>query len=115
VTTPSRERWQRGVERELAFWRSYFASGGLDWPDEYAARLNPDLPLQDVIAKHLQSGQRARVLDCAAGPATTVGKTFNGERIELVAVDALADEYAALLAEFRIEPPVPTRRFGSRR
>lgn len=103
-----RDLWLDGVEKELAFWRSYFAGAGLDWPHEYQARLDPDQPVQPLIARHLPSDRTPRVLDCAAGPASTVGKTFNGKPIELVAIDALADRYAAMLHELGINPPEPT-------
>jgi SAM-dependent methyltransferase len=99
-----RERWLTGVDAELSFWGRYFEGSGLDWPDEYRDRLDPALPLQPVI----RPGRRARVLDCAAGPATTVGKVFEGRPVELVCVDALADRYAEMLAETRVQPPVPS-------
>jgi hypothetical protein len=46
---------------------------------------------------------------CAGGPVTGVGKVHHGRALDLVAVDALAGEYAAILAELGHEPPVPTR------
>ncbi len=50
--------------------------------------------------------------DCAAGTATTVGNTLNDHRIEIVAVDALAVHYRAMLEEIGLTPPVPTTSSG---
>ena len=64
--------------------------------------------MQPPIADHLPTGRPARILDCAAGPATTVGKVFDGRRVDLVCVDALSDRYAEMLEELGVVPPVPS-------
>ncbi len=109
----TRDAWEAGIDRELAWWRRYLGGAGLDWPDEFRFRFNPDSPLQPHIDRLLpapRTGATVRILDCAAGPATTLGKTRHGERLEIVAIDALADHYHALLTELGLMPPVPTQR-----
>ena len=107
----TRGAWEAGIERELGWWRRYLAGGGLDRPEEFRFRFDPDAPLQPHVARALPPARDAagpRLLDCAAGPATTLGKTLGGQRLAVVAVDALADRYAAMLGELGLAPPVPT-------
>lgn len=110
-TTATREAWQMSIDREMGWWRSYLANQGLSWPDEFRFRFDPDAPLQSHIARVLPPslhGSAPRILDCAAGPATTLGKVLDGERLEITAVDALADRYRQILDELGLAPPVPT-------
>ncbi|HLJ65995.1 MAG TPA: methyltransferase domain-containing protein [Chloroflexota bacterium] len=107
----TRTQWQRGIDQELAFWRRYLASGGLNWPDEFRFRMDPDAPLQPHIAARLPAGlptAELPILDCAAGPATTLGKTLNGDRLPITAIDALAEQYHTILEELHLQPPVPS-------
>lgn len=108
----TRDAWERGIERELAFWRDYLASGGLWEPEACRFRFDPDSALQPHIAVRLPAhvpASELAILDCAAGPATTLGKTLHGERLQIVAIDALAERYAEILRDLHLEPPVPTR------
>ena len=110
-TTDTRAAWLSGVDRELAWWRSYFSNEGLNDPASYHERLDPGAPLQPHLVAALPQrppGATFRILDCAAGPATTVGKMLNDRRIEVIAVDALADQYREMLDEIALMPPVPT-------
>lgn len=109
----TRDAWEAGMSQELAWWRRYLAGEGLDWPDDFRFRFDPDSPLQPHVDRVLpapQDGAMARILDCAAGPATTLGKVRHGQRLAIVAIDALADYYQALLTELGLVPPVATRR-----
>lgn len=111
----TRAAWEAGINRELAWWRGYLETGGYDYPalqDEFRFRFDPDAPLQEHVARllpHRVPASDVRILDCAAGPATTLGKTLRGERVALTAIDALADHYAAMLDELDLVAPVPSR------
>ena len=110
--TGTRAAWEAGISQELAWWRRYLAGKGLDWPEEFQFRFDADSPLQPHIDRVLPAsrfGGPVRILDCAAGPATALGKTRHGKRLEIVAIDALADHYQALLTQLGLVPPVPTR------
>jgi SAM-dependent methyltransferase len=105
----TRRAWEAGIEREISWWQRYLAGGGLEWPDEYRFRFDPDAPLQPHVAQHLPVGaEPPRLLDCAAGPATTLGKVLDGRRVEIVAIDALATAYVGILRDLGLVPPVPT-------
>jgi SAM-dependent methyltransferase len=110
-TTTTRQAWRSGIDRELAWWRGYLASGGLSQPEEFRFRFDRDAPLQPHVARvlpPLEDGAGHRILDCAAGPATTLGKTLDGRHLAITAVDALAEPYRALLDELGLVPPMPT-------
>src|SRR5688572_27305622 len=96
----TRAAWLTGVDKELAWWRAYFSNQGLNDPASFQERLDPSAPLQPHLVATLPDrppGATFQILDCAAGPATTVGKTLSDHRIDVVAVDALADHYRAML------------------
>ena len=105
-----KEAWTQGIESEVAFWRQWFASKGGEWPDDYATRLDPRLPLQDFFAELRPAGAHFRILDVGSGPLTFVGKTLEGVQVEVVAVDALADAYTRIIDEAGVVPPVRVQR-----
>lgn len=103
--------WERELGSELSFWREYIDSGGLEWPDEYAERLDPAAPLREhLIADRLtdMSSRVVSILDVGAGPMTTLGKTYPGKTLAITAVDPLAADYDRLLGEAGLTPPVRT-------
>jgi SAM-dependent methyltransferase len=103
----SREKWSSGIADEVAFWQHWLDTGGGQWPQDYANRMDPAFPLQPSIARWLDSAAaRVRILDVGAGPVTYVGSHWEGHEVELVAVDALASRYDQL--RFPKAPPVRT-------
>jgi SAM-dependent methyltransferase len=107
----SQEIWAGALDDEMAFWREWMSTQGSKWPDDFRFRLDPESVIQTSISEHLTGvASRVRLLDVGAGPLTVVGKRWPGHDLELTAVDALADKYDALLEEFKITPPVRTRR-----
>jgi SAM-dependent methyltransferase len=129
VSSPGRT-WERALPGELAFWEQYIATGGLEFPREFQSLLDPATPIADPFllgALERVSCDPIRILDVGAGPFTTVGHhdPGNGARaVEVVAVDPLGDQFAALIERAGLSPPVPTTpcrgedlvsRFGSDR
>jgi SAM-dependent methyltransferase len=105
------EAWRAAIDGEVAFWRVYFETKGERYPGSYAERTDPDLPLDPDIAALIDAphGATVRLLDVGAGPLTFLGRTHPGWTIEITAVDALGEQYAALIDEFGVTPPVTTR------
>lgn len=107
----TRSFWESGIDHELDFWQRYLASGGMDMPDDFRWRFDPNSPLQphiaDMVPLDIPVSDLA-ILDCAAGPATTLGKTLGGEHLRIVAVDALASHYDVMLSELQLSPPIPS-------
>jgi SAM-dependent methyltransferase len=104
--------WKDGIGFELKFWEQWIRTRGSEWPDEFAARLNPDQP----VPRHLfavmdaMAADPVQVLDVGAGPLTNLGRKHPRKQVVITATDALADEYNALLDQYGIEPPVRTIR-----
>lgn len=104
--------WSRGLNSELEYWRSFFATRGFG-SEGFERRLDPNSVMQEaaVIERLGRLPRRdapLRILDVGAGPVTNLGRTFKGERLDIIAIDCLADHYNRLLDELGIEPDVRT-------
>jgi hypothetical protein len=67
---------------ELRFWDRWFRKKGLEWPDDYRTRLNPNAPLAEdyrQLIDHLPQDE-IRILDVGAGPLTVIGKRHPSKR-----------------------------------
>jgi SAM-dependent methyltransferase len=86
--------WSNGVDEEIKFWSRWLETKGDRWPEQYSYRTNPRAEVEGLLCLYLKNVDGIpRVLDVGAGPLTAVGKYFKGIKIDLVAVDALADKY----------------------
>jgi SAM-dependent methyltransferase len=97
--------------QEVEFWRNWLATGGLQWPEDYRFRTDPDAEVDDpVLRQILQAIPQAKVsiLDVGAGPITGIGFRYPGKELALTAVDPLAREYDRILSEHGLEPVVRT-------
>jgi SAM-dependent methyltransferase len=52
-------------------------------------------------------GETLSIINVGAGPLTAVGKTCLGKTVNVTATDPLAPEYAPIMQEAGIDPPVP--------
>ena len=114
---PHRGR-RRALGEEAGYWEHWLASRGGKYPEEYSYRLDPTSEVQDPLLREAlaaMEADEASILDVGAGPATTVGCRFPGMRLEVVAVDPLADRYDELLDDAGVVPPVRTERLEGER
>ncbi|MFM1769398.1 MAG: hypothetical protein RJA22_1927 [Verrucomicrobiota bacterium] len=105
--------WAKGLPEELLFWEKALQDPARHWVEsEFRERTNPTLELQDAFKALIDAppGAVVRLLDVGAGPLTRLGKHWEGRRVEIVPVDPLADEYAAMMQRIGLQPPVLTRR-----
>jgi SAM-dependent methyltransferase len=113
------EKWNEGIPEELKFWESWFETYGYIWPDDYKFRIDPETELQADIAELLNQTlpdsqmHLLSILDMGAGPLTFLGKKFHGKDLNLMPVDALADQYDEMLARHGIVPPIRTDKWKS--
>ena len=114
---PAEEAWQAAVDGEVSFWANWLATKGGNYPAFYAERLDPDLPLQSNVAELIEvpAGATVRLLDVGAGPLTFLGRKNPTWHLEITAVDALAEQYSALLDDAGVIPPVRTQSCESER
>ncbi len=96
------------LQLELQFWRDWFRTRGLEWPEDYKARFNPDQPIQKHVAAYIDrlENDDVRILDVGAGPLTKLGKKHPGKRLSITATDLLAPEYNKLIDELKVQPLV---------
>jgi SAM-dependent methyltransferase len=104
---------RKALAQEVQFWRNIFATGGLQWPEEYRFRIDPEAEVNDPILRQILEKSphvAVSILDVGAGPITGVGFRYPGKQLVLTAVDPLADAYDCILREHGIEPSVRTQR-----
>lgn len=110
------ERWEQGKDYEIDFWDKYIGTKGDRWPEDFAERLKPDLPLQRYITDCLDpKAPSVSILDVGAGPMTVLGKVWGNREVRLTAVDALAELYDKLLEKHGVEVPVRTEQCETER
>ncbi len=101
--------WLTGRIARLDFWKQWL---GPDCPSpaERFQRLQSDRPLPAwLIAGLPEKKPRLRVLDVNAGPLSTLGTTAQGQTVELIPIDELAQDFDRLLQQYALIPPVRTR------
>lgn len=103
VTTS--EIWADNLDEELAFWRGALTDPG---PQGDVQRARAERrPVWDEIRERIDpAADPVRMLDVGSGPLTTLGTEWPGRRVEIVAVDPLADAYNRVLDEIGISAPV---------
>lgn len=106
-----KDRWSEGVANEIEFWGQVISGTGPNghYHSDILSRLDPRAQVQAYLAPHLPTDRPARVLDIASGPVTNLGWMHGDVPMDVVAVDALADPYNALLDQHGFNPPARTR------
>ena len=105
--------WHLGKVSEIKFWDSYYRSKGMGWGEKYWLKFDPDLPLQPRVASLLQESTEPKLLDVGAGPMTYLGKVYKGRRLNITAIDPLADDYNRILNKYYIVPNVRTEKLAA--
>jgi len=104
--------WRMSLPSEVHFWDDYIRTRGqcCDAIDEFAFRISPDSELQTWLQELLQKPEDAalKFLDVGAGPLTWIGKKWGTRRIQINALDPLADSYNKILDHYGLNPPVRT-------
>ena len=105
------QRWLKRLGNESDYWTRVIRTPGL-LQERFGDRLDPAAEIRDPgVCDAIERIPRSRIrlLDVGAGPLTSLGKTYPGRDIEVVAIDPLADNYNAELRRIRAVPPVVTR------
>jgi SAM-dependent methyltransferase len=101
---PVRRR-NRALAAEVAFWDSWFDRSDANLDERLDSALTDRLVVECLTRIPHDD---VSIIDVGAGPLTTLGTAGAGKRISLTAVDPLADQYARILYERSITPPVKT-------
>jgi SAM-dependent methyltransferase len=107
----SQKVWNAALPEETDFWRKWFETKGLVWPESYAWRVDPNYEFYPSLRPYvnLPKDSTVKVLDVGAGPLTVLGKVWPGYKLDITAVDPLAHEYDKLIEEFKVTPLVRTK------
>ncbi len=102
--------WRKGLPEEMDVWERWIDGQGLDWPEDYAFRMDPRSALQPHIRDEVDAppGADVFILDAGAGPLTGVGKQWPGRNVVIFPIDVLAEEYNDFLRKTKRTPPVRT-------
>lgn len=102
--------WYEGAQSEVVWWREWLSSQeGRCW---IASVGDPRCALQDAILGELVrtlGNHTVRIIDVGSGPITHLGYNYPGKKLDIAAVDPLADAYARMLRELKVKCPVQTR------
>jgi SAM-dependent methyltransferase len=100
--------WREGLPAEVDFWSQVLAKRVATDP-AYKLRADARAPIGDPVLKMLIAkipDEAISIIDVGAGPLTAVGKTYPGKTVRVTATDPLAPEYARIMRDAGIEPPV---------
>lgn len=101
--------WREALPAEVGFWEQELPGRVAD-RDDYRLRADRNAPMRDpvvnmVIARIPES--TVSIIDVGAGPLTALGTQHTEKRLRLTATDPLASEYARIMRDAGIDPPVP--------
>jgi SAM-dependent methyltransferase len=113
IPQSSKSKWEASIRTEVAFWDDYFRTNGGQWADGLRSRLDPELPLQPRVGALIPADMVPQILDVGAGPLTCLGKKHEGQKVDITAVDPLADEYDRILEKYNIHPPIRTSKLAA--
>jgi SAM-dependent methyltransferase len=103
VTNDADVRWSSHLHEEVDFWRS-----ALSRPGERMRERAERRELQDWVKREIDPAiEHVRILDVGSGPLTTLGTEWPGKRLDVVALDPLADDYNRILDEIELTAPAP--------
>jgi SAM-dependent methyltransferase len=103
-----------GVIEEYVFWESLLSGTnklcGIEGErfETDAEIIEPHRSVLEELGQHFPI-QDIAILDVGAGPLTVIRKIYKGIRLNITAVDALADYYDNLLKKYGVDPPVRTQ------
>lgn len=110
MLTSLKQNWQRGQDVERAYWGNFITTmlPQQSHEDYFDERVGGLLKFQyQSLIEHVASSP-VRIIDVGAGPVTHVGTWHPSKKIEVTAIDPLAEFYGELLSEFDVTPLTPT-------
>lgn len=101
--------WGSGIDYEVDFWRNWFVTRGGQWPTDFVRRLDLQTEIEPSFIDLITTAEpgAAKILDVGSGPLTVLGKLHRGVRLDITAVDPLADFYAGIASDCGVKVPCP--------
>lgn len=110
MLTSLKQIWVRGQDVERAYWGTFLTTmlPTETHHDFFDERVQGSHKFQyHSLIEHIPSSP-VKVIDVGAGPVTHVGASHPSKKIEITAVDPLADFYDEILSEFDVARVIPT-------
>jgi len=106
----ARSIWAGSFDHEAGFWDGVISGTDTRYAASFRERLSPARELAEPFRTMtgVPEGGTLRILDVGAGPCTVLGFAWPGRKVEITAVDPLAERYDALLVRAGLTPPVRT-------
>ncbi len=103
--------WRANAAQEMGFWVEWIENRGGKWPDDFKRRVSGDHPLPELVEQELERAgippeADVKIIDVGSGPLSYVAGRHDKFKVELTAVDPLANDYNALLDAEGIVPSV---------
>lgn len=98
--------WKQSLDSEVSFWKGIISGTNphKDWIENFTrAAKGIDVAPTYIQPYLLNAG---RILDVGAGPASVLGGICKGRKLNIIAVDPLAEEYRKLYEEYNVFPMV---------
>ncbi len=98
--------WKSNLRSEIAYWESII-NGTFHMKERcesFKKRAKGVDILPEYLAQYITEG--TRILDLGSGPASVLGGIYNGKRLDITAIDPLAEVYKELYAKNDIQPLV---------
>jgi hypothetical protein len=107
-----RDKWSANLDEEIAFWRKEL----LNWKaDPNNVRMTDEHPLEWHVREYFPEGDEYDILDVGAGPISALGNKWWGKKLNIKAVDPLADVYNDIMQEYGMVPRVVTEKLDGER
>lgn len=99
-----KEVWESHLNDEVKYWKSMFDGSfhNKDWVAGFRRRVMGI----DIAPSHVREwlGEGCRILDVGCGPATVLGGFVDGKKLDVTAIDPLANQYNRLYKEHNLCP-----------
>ena len=115
ISLSKKAKWEAGIQSEIRHWDKWLRTKGLESPEDFNRRLDPEAVLQPEFEALLPTQNEVNILDVGAGPLTLIGKKCAGKKVNITAIDLLADEYDRLLKRNHIQPIFRTLKVDAER
>jgi hypothetical protein len=91
--------WAGGLADEIEHWEDVFSD-----PEKYKTfilRADKTRPLHEAITEKVQipDNTEVTILDIGAGPITRLGYVWGNRKVNIIAIDPLAEDYSRLLKQ----------------
>lgn len=104
------EKWLGGIGNEILFWKEYMQDKGGIYKKDFleVTRPNREFAFEEEIPED-KLGKRLKFVDVGAGPFSDCGTVSTKVKLEVTAIDPLADVYNSLKKKYGLDNGIRIR------